>query len=211
MRPDSASVATDGVAIPWRILIVTLLASTLSSMDQSLFGYAVPGIMADLKIGLPGIGPADLRVVRICDHRRAPDQRTGCARRRTDGARTQRRRLGAVRRSAGVFVGCPVVWHRARAGIWNQRRHHSCLRRVPCHAFTRSRSRDADRRTAMWLSARVVHRLIDRRAVVAKSRLALDIHGWLCRRAAVFSHLSLVAARPAQPTRGRNQCCTAWI
>jgi MFS family permease len=41
---------------PWRILIVTLLASTLSNMDQSLFGYAVPGIMGDLQIGIGGIG-----------------------------------------------------------------------------------------------------------------------------------------------------------
>lgn len=41
---------------PWRILIVTTLASTLSNMDQSLFGYAVPGIMGDLQIGIGGIG-----------------------------------------------------------------------------------------------------------------------------------------------------------
>jgi MFS family permease len=42
--------------IPWRILIVTLIASALSNMDQSLFGYAVPGVMGDLDIGLAGIG-----------------------------------------------------------------------------------------------------------------------------------------------------------
>jgi MFS family permease len=41
---------------PWRILIVTLLASTLSNMDQSLFGYAVPAIMGDLQIGIGAIG-----------------------------------------------------------------------------------------------------------------------------------------------------------
>ena len=43
-------------AIPWRILFVTLFASTLSNMDQSLFGYAVPGIMHDLRFDLAGIG-----------------------------------------------------------------------------------------------------------------------------------------------------------
>ena len=42
--------------MPWRILLVTLFASTLSNMDQSLFGYAVPGVMRDLKISLDGIG-----------------------------------------------------------------------------------------------------------------------------------------------------------
>ena len=41
---------------PWRILLVTLFASTLSNMDQSLFGYAVPGVMHDLGFGLGGIG-----------------------------------------------------------------------------------------------------------------------------------------------------------
>jgi MFS family permease len=45
-----------GEIIPWRILIVTLLGSALSNMDQSLFGYAVPGVMADLGISLGGIG-----------------------------------------------------------------------------------------------------------------------------------------------------------
>ena len=54
LAPGSATVAA--VPIPWRILIITLLASTLSNMDQSMFGYAVPGIMTDLKIGLPSIG-----------------------------------------------------------------------------------------------------------------------------------------------------------
>lgn len=42
--------------VPWRILFITLLASTLSNMDQSLFGYAVPGVMRDLKFDLGGIG-----------------------------------------------------------------------------------------------------------------------------------------------------------
>lgn len=40
----------------WRVLLVTLIALTLSNMDQSFFGYAVPGIMADLGFSLSGIG-----------------------------------------------------------------------------------------------------------------------------------------------------------
>ena len=40
----------------WRILLVSLGISTLSNMDQSLFGYAVPAVMADLKLSLNGIG-----------------------------------------------------------------------------------------------------------------------------------------------------------
>ena len=52
----ASNTAPDAVGIPWRILLVTLAASMLSNMDQSLFGYAVPGIMGDLKIDLPGIG-----------------------------------------------------------------------------------------------------------------------------------------------------------
>lgn len=42
--------------MPWRILVVTLIASTLSNMDQSMFGYAVPGVMSDLHIGLSAVG-----------------------------------------------------------------------------------------------------------------------------------------------------------
>jgi MFS family permease len=53
-EPHLAAAAPTG--IPWRILIVTLFASTLSNMDQSLFGYAVPGVMSDLHIDLPAIG-----------------------------------------------------------------------------------------------------------------------------------------------------------
>lgn len=65
MQPEGGSVlvptarrsaVASQAPIPWRILIITLFASTLSNMDQSMFGYAVPGIMADLKIELPGIG-----------------------------------------------------------------------------------------------------------------------------------------------------------
>ena len=52
----SAARHAPGEVIPWRILIVTLLGSALSNMDQSLFGYAVPGVMADLGISLSGIG-----------------------------------------------------------------------------------------------------------------------------------------------------------
>lgn len=59
MRPEAATVgaAPAGAAgVPWRILLVTLFASTLSNMDQSLFGYAVPGVMRDLRFDLGGIG-----------------------------------------------------------------------------------------------------------------------------------------------------------
>jgi len=49
-EPESA------LRLPWRILLVTLIASTLSNMDQSLFGYAVPHVMGDLNVGLEGIG-----------------------------------------------------------------------------------------------------------------------------------------------------------
>ena len=50
MPPEAAT------TLPWRILIVTLIASTLSNMDQSLFGYAVPGVMSDLHLDLAAIG-----------------------------------------------------------------------------------------------------------------------------------------------------------
>lgn len=40
----------------WRVLAATLFALTLSNMDQSLFAYAVPGVMADLDVSLTGIG-----------------------------------------------------------------------------------------------------------------------------------------------------------
>lgn len=42
--------------IPWRILLVALFASALSTLDQTLFGYAVPGVMGDLGVDLAGIG-----------------------------------------------------------------------------------------------------------------------------------------------------------
>lgn len=38
------------------ISVLCLIAWTLTNMDQSLFGYAIPGIMADLDIGLTEIG-----------------------------------------------------------------------------------------------------------------------------------------------------------
>jgi MFS family permease len=52
MQPDGAH----PVQSPWRILIVTLIASALSNLDQSLFGYAVPGLMADLHMPLSAVG-----------------------------------------------------------------------------------------------------------------------------------------------------------
>ena len=38
------------------ILLFSLFAWTMSNLDQSLFGYAVPGIISDLHIGLEQIG-----------------------------------------------------------------------------------------------------------------------------------------------------------
>ena len=55
MHTDAA-VAGAPASLPWRILLITLAASTLSNMDQSLFGYAVPGVMGDLHLGLDAIG-----------------------------------------------------------------------------------------------------------------------------------------------------------
>ncbi len=55
-RTSSGAAASSPGTWPWRILLVTLFASTLSNMDQSLFGYAVPGMMRDLGFGLGGIG-----------------------------------------------------------------------------------------------------------------------------------------------------------
>jgi MFS family permease len=42
--------------VPWRILLVTVFASVLSNLDQSLFGYAVPSVMGDLNVDIAGIG-----------------------------------------------------------------------------------------------------------------------------------------------------------
>jgi MFS family permease len=42
--------------IPWRILLVCLLASVFSNLNQSLFGYAVPNVMRDLQVDISGIG-----------------------------------------------------------------------------------------------------------------------------------------------------------
>jgi MFS family permease len=44
---------TDG---RWRVLVFSLCAWTVSNLDQSLFGYAVPGILAEFQVGLPTIG-----------------------------------------------------------------------------------------------------------------------------------------------------------
>jgi MFS transporter, putative metabolite:H+ symporter len=52
MQPDGAQ----PVQSPWRILIVTLVASALSNLDQSLFGYSVPALMVDLHMSLSAVG-----------------------------------------------------------------------------------------------------------------------------------------------------------
>ncbi len=40
----------------WIILLFSLFAWTVSNLDQSLFGYAVPGILADFNVGLETVG-----------------------------------------------------------------------------------------------------------------------------------------------------------
>ena len=49
---SSASQSRSGIAI----LLFSLLAWTVSNLDQSLFGYAVPGIAAEFNVGLDTIG-----------------------------------------------------------------------------------------------------------------------------------------------------------
>ncbi|MCZ8130811.1 MAG: MFS transporter [Steroidobacteraceae bacterium] len=48
--------AANAVSERWRILAFSLLAWTLSNMDQSLFGYAVPGLLAEFRLGLDAVG-----------------------------------------------------------------------------------------------------------------------------------------------------------
>src|SRR5262245_30783636 len=52
MQPDTPQ--TD--RSHWRILIVTLIASALSNLDQSLFGYVVPSLMGELGMSLSAVG-----------------------------------------------------------------------------------------------------------------------------------------------------------
>jgi len=40
----------------WLILLFSLFAWTVSNLDQSLFGYAVPGILGEFKVGLERVG-----------------------------------------------------------------------------------------------------------------------------------------------------------
>ena len=55
-RNFNSAAASVAEAWPWRILLITLFASTLSNMDQSLFGYAVPAVMRHLDISLEAVG-----------------------------------------------------------------------------------------------------------------------------------------------------------
>lgn len=57
-RPATGATAGGAVSSEgrWRVLAFSLFAWMVSNMDQSLFGYAVPGIVTEFGIGLPTIG-----------------------------------------------------------------------------------------------------------------------------------------------------------
>ena len=40
----------------WKVLIISLLAWTLTNMDQAFFGYAIPGILAEFNLPLEAVG-----------------------------------------------------------------------------------------------------------------------------------------------------------
>ncbi len=51
-----SSALKDGlVLVPWAALTIAFAAWSLANMDQSLFGYAIPELMASLKINLNGV------------------------------------------------------------------------------------------------------------------------------------------------------------
>jgi len=50
------SAAPVGADERWRIVAFSLCAWTLTNMDQSLFGYAVPGVLAEFGLGLEAVG-----------------------------------------------------------------------------------------------------------------------------------------------------------
>ena len=41
---------------PLRIFLICLFGLTLANTDQSLFGYAIPGLLADFDLGLEAVG-----------------------------------------------------------------------------------------------------------------------------------------------------------
>jgi MFS family permease len=45
-----------GVTTNWMVLIVSLLAWTLTNMDQAFFAYAIPGILAEFNLPLEAVG-----------------------------------------------------------------------------------------------------------------------------------------------------------
>ena len=52
-----ASSARPAASVHWAVILCfSLFAWTMSNLDQSLFGYAIPGIMGEFKVGLDTIG-----------------------------------------------------------------------------------------------------------------------------------------------------------
>jgi len=52
----SASRGVLGAMTNWKVLIVSLLAWTLTNMDQAFFGYAIPGILEEFDLPLEAVG-----------------------------------------------------------------------------------------------------------------------------------------------------------
>jgi len=51
----SSTLKDDLALVPWAALAIAFIAWALSNMDQSLFGYAIPDLMASLNINLNGV------------------------------------------------------------------------------------------------------------------------------------------------------------
>ena len=47
---------TTGMTTNWKVLIVSLMAWTLTNMDQAFFGYAIPGILEEFDLPLEAVG-----------------------------------------------------------------------------------------------------------------------------------------------------------
>ena len=48
---------TTGASRHWiSVLIFSVFAWTMSNLDQSLFGYAIPGILGEFQVGLDVVG-----------------------------------------------------------------------------------------------------------------------------------------------------------
>ena len=54
--PADSKPKTSNPGMPWKTLSIAFAAWGLANMDQSLFGYAIPDLMAEFKIDLSVIG-----------------------------------------------------------------------------------------------------------------------------------------------------------